>query len=60
LREGCGVFTHPFLFPLSNSFREEEQLNRTTFASPLSFSKKRGEGGDQEKENSAKPRRGLM
>jgi len=27
----------PFEFPLSNSVREGEQLNKTTFASPFSF-----------------------
>ena len=39
-----GFFTHPLLFPLSNRVREGEQLNKTTFVSPLSFSKERGRG----------------
>jgi len=33
---GKVILTHPLYFPLSN-FREGEQLNKTTFASPFSF-----------------------
>jgi len=36
--------THPLLFPLSDSVREGERLNKIDFASHFSFSKKREKG----------------
>jgi len=58
LLEGCGVLLTPFYSP---SLTELERGNngKKLSASPLSFEKERGRG-DQEKANSAKPRRGLM
>ena len=49
----------PFLLPLSKWIREGEQWFNFNNYRPFLF-QKRGEGGEQEKANSAKPRRGLM